>query len=374
MITIKKVVSKRDLSAFIAFPATLFQNDPNWITPLSLERREHLSARNPAAQHVKWQAWLAEREGKVVGRIIAQIDSLHRRRYGDDTGHFGMIDAIDDPQVFSALFSAAEEWLRSNGARNITGPFSLNVNQESGLLTEGFNTPPSALMLHGKPWYADRVMQQGYRKGIDLLAYSMRLSTLHFNSSLRKLMDHARDKVTIRPLNRKKFAEEMQLLREIFNSGWQDNWGFVPFTEYEFAAMGDQLKLLVPDDLICIAEMAGNPIAFIVGLPNINEAIADLNGSLLPFGWAKLLWRLKVRGVRSARVPLMGVIKAHQFSRLGPVVALLMIEALRDALMRRRIESVEMSWILESNAGMRGILERIGADPYKRYRLFEKRL
>ncbi|MCX0497717.1 N-acetyltransferase [Erwinia billingiae] len=374
MIHIEKVTEKRDLKAFIAFPSSLYRNDPNWIDPLFIEREEHLSKKNPSVEHIEWQAFLAKKEGKIVGRITAQIDSLHRELYGQDTGHFGMIDAIDDAEVFEALFAAAEAWLKSKGAIKITGPFSMNINQESGLLIEGFDTPPSALMTHGKPYYADYIEQQGYSQGIDLLAYWMKRTDLHFEPSLTKLMAQVRKKVSIRRLNRKKFAEEMQVLREIFNSGWQNNWGFVPFTEHEFATMGDQLKYLVPDDMIYIAEVDSVPCAFIVGLPNINEAIEGLEGRLFPFGWAKLLWRLKVSGVRTARVPLMGVRHDFQFSRMGPIMALLLIEALRDPFARRNIDALEMSWILESNTGMRTILERIGAVPYKRYRLFEKTL
>ncbi|AMH01476.1 N-acetyltransferase [Serratia liquefaciens] len=374
MIHIEQVLDKRDLKAFIAFPSSLFRDDPNWIDPLYLEREEHLSKKNPGTDHIEWQAWVAKKEGKVVGRITAQIDALHRERYGEDTGHFGMIDAIEDPAVFSALFAAAEAWLRSKGALKITGPFSLNINQESGLLVEGFDTPPSALMTHAKPYYAANLERQGYSQGIDLLAYWMKRTDLHFSPSLAKMMSQVRKKVTLRRLNRKRFSEEMQVLREIFNSGWQDNWGFVPFTKHEFATMGDQLKFLVPDDMIYIAEVDSVPCAFIVGLPNINEAIADLNGSLFPFGWAKLLWRLKVSGVRTARVPLMGVRQEYQFSRIGPIIALLLIEALHDPFEKRGIDALEMSWILESNTGMRTILERIGAVPYKRYRLYEKQL
>ncbi|WP_413510058.1 N-acetyltransferase [Serratia liquefaciens] len=374
MIHIEQVLDKRDLKAFIAFPSSLFRDDPNWIDPLYLEREEHLSKKNPGTDHIEWQAWVAKKEGKVVGRITAQIDALHRERYGEDTGHFGMIDAIEDPAVFSALFAAAEAWLRSKGALKITGPFSLNINQESGLLVEGFDTPPSALMTHAKPYYAANLERQGYTQGIDLLAYWMKRTDLNFSPSLAKMMSQVRKKVTLRRLNRKRFSEEMQVLREIFNSGWQDNWGFVPFTEHEFATMGDQLKFLVPDDMIYIAEVDSVPCAFIVGLPNINEAIADLNGSLFPFGWAKLLWRLKVSGVRTARVPLMGVRQEYQFSRIGPIIALLLIEALHDPFEKRGIDALEMSWILESNTGMRTILERIGAVPYKRYRLYEKQL
>ncbi|HID4046072.1 TPA: GNAT family N-acetyltransferase [Pluralibacter gergoviae] len=374
MIRIEKVQDKQELKEFITFPSTLFRDDPNWIDPLFIEREEHLSKKNPGTDHITWQAWVAKREGKVVGRITAQIDTLHRELHGDDTGHFGMIDAIDDPEVFSALFAAAEEWLRSQGARRITGPFNLNINQESGLLIDGFDTPPSTMMPHSKPYYAARVEEQGYSKGIDLLAYWMQRTDLHFNPSLSKLMDRVRSQVTIRRLNRKQFAQEMQVMREIFNSGWQHNWGFVPFTEHEFATMGDQLKFLVPDDMIYIAEIEGKPCAFIVGMPNINEAVADLHGRLLPLGWAKLLWRLKVSGVRTARVPLMGVREEYQFSRIGPVIALLLIEALRDPFKKRNIDALEMSWILESNTGMNNILKKIGALPYKQYRLYEKQI
>lgn len=374
MIRIEKVQDKQELNEFITLPMTLFRDDPNWIDPLFIERKEHLSKKNPGTDHITWQAWIAKKEGKVVGRITAQIDTLHRELHGEDTGHFGMIDAIDDPEVFSALFVAAEEWLKSQGARKITGPFSLNINQESGLLIDGFDTPPSTMMPHSKPYYGARVEEQGYTKGIDLLAYWMQRTDLHFNPALSKLMDRVRSQVTIRRLNRKQFAQEMQVMREIFNSGWQHNWGFVPFTEHEFATMGDQLKFLVPDDMIYIAEIEGKPCAFIVGMPNINEAAADLHGRLMPLGWAKLLWRLKVSGVRTARVPLMGVREEYQFSRIGPVIALLLIEALRDPFKARNIDALEMSWILETNTGMNNILKKIGALPYKQYRLYEKQL
>lgn len=374
MISIEQVSDKANMKAFLSLPSHLYADDPHWVEPLHIERTEHLSSKNPASDHIRWQAWVARRGDQVVGRITAQVDTLHRELHGADTGHFGMIEAVDDEAVFKALTGTAETWLRQQGARTITGPFSLNINQESGLLIEGFDTPPSALMNHGKPHYAARLEQQGYGKAIDLVAYWMRTEDLFFNPALSKMMDRMRDRVRIRPLDRKRFGEEMQVLRELFNDAWQNNWGFVPFTEREFGEMGAQLKFLVPDDMIHVAEVDGEPCGFIVALPNINEAIADLNGQLLPLGWAKLLWRLKVSGVRTARVPLMGVRQSYHFSQLGPTIALLLIEALRAPFLARDIDAVEMSWILESNTGMRTILDRIGGDPYKRYRLYEKQL
>lgn len=374
MISIEKVSDKAGLKAFISLPSHLHADDPQWIEPLQVERTEHLSAKNPASDHIQWQAWIARRNHKVVGRITAQVDTLHRELHGSDTGHFGMLDAIDDEDVFRALIQTAETWLKSQGARRITGPFSLNINQESGLLVEGFDTPPSALMNHGKPYYATRLEQQGYEGRMDLLAYWMRSDDLFFTPALTQMMDRMRDRVRIRPLDRKRFAEEMQVLRDVFNDAWQNNWGYVPFTEREFDEMGAQLRFLVPADMIYVAEIDDQACGFIVALPNINEAIADLGGRLLPMGWAKLLWRLKVSGVRTARVPLMGVRQQYQATRFGPIIALLLIEALREPFLRRDITALEMSWILESNTGMRTILERIGADPYKRYRLYEKQL
>lgn len=374
MVVSEQVKGSAALNTFISLPGTLYQEDPCWIEPLHMERREHLSSKNPASDHITWQAWIARRGNTPVGRITAQIDTLHRDLHGATTGHFGMLDAIDDPHVFQSLLSAAETWLWEQGARQITGPFGLNINQESGVLVEGFDTPPSALMTHNHPYYAKHLEALHYRPAIDLFAYWMRSDELNFPAPLQKMMDRERARITIRVLDRSKFEQEMQTLRKIFNDAWANNWGYVPFTEKEFSAMGAQLKFLVPDDLIYIAEVDNEPCAFIVAMPNINEAITPLNGRLLPFGWLRLLWRLKVTGTRTARVPLMGVKQHYQFSRLGPTLALLLIEALKAPFAKRNIEALEMSWILETNTGMRTILERIGAKAYKRYRLYEKHI
>lgn len=373
-IVMEVVKTRQDLNAFIAFPGSLYTGDPSWVEPLHMERREHLSAKNPASLHVTWQAWVARRGHVIVGRVMAQIDTLHRELHGADTGHFGMLDAVDDPDVFRSLMATAETWLREQGAHQITGPFTLNINQESGLLVEGFDTPPSAFMNHNHPYYQKHLSALGYGPAVDLLAYWMRTDELNFPAPLKRMMDRERGRISIRTLDRSKFEAEMQTLRDIFNDAWAKNWGFVPFTEKEFSELGAQMKMLVPEDLIYIAEIDGKPCAFIVAMPNLHEAIAPLKGRLLPFGWLRLLWKLKVTGTRTARVPLMGVRQQYQFSRQGPVLALLLIEALYQPFVRRKIEALEMSWILETNTGMRTILERIGTQAYKRYRLYEKRI
>lgn len=374
LIVIKPVLSKSDLDLFIRLPGLLYRNDPHWIEPLHFERRQHLSPKNPVFGHLKWQAWIAWAGDKPVGRITAQVDTLHRQLHGNDTGHFGMLESIDDPAIFESLMSTAENWLQQEGAHRITGPFNLTINEESGLLVEGFDEPPCALMGHSKPYYGTRIEDLGYQPAVDLLAYWMRTDELNFPPPIRRMMDRVRDRVTIRALNHKNFQAEVKILRDIFNDAWANNWGYIPFTEAEFEELGKNLKLLVPGDLLYIAEVDGEPSAFIVALPNINEAIAPLKGRLLPFGWLRLLWKMKVQGVSTARVPLMGVRQMHQHSRLGPTLALLLIEALYTPFVKHGIQALEMSWILESNTGMRNILEHIGAYIYKRYRVYEKRI
>lgn len=368
-----KVQSTRELWQFIDVPYRIYRDDPAWIPPLRLERRLHLSRHNPFFEHGEWQAWVALRNGVPVGRISAQTDRLHRQRYGADTGHFGLLEAPDDREVFACLLGTAESWLRERGTRAVTGPFNLSINQECGLLVEGFSRPPMVMMPHGRPWFGGHVQALGYKPVKDLLAYWVRtdFTPPQFMESL--IRRYGRN-VKLRTLRRDRMQEEMEVLRGVFNDAWSDNWGFVPFTQAEFAGIGDGLKLLVPAEFVQIAEIDSEAVAFIAALPNVNEAAADLSGHLLPFGWLKLIWRLKRRGIHTGRVPLMGVRKRFQSSPQGIALALLVIRAVKEALWSRGILEVEMSWILEDNKGMRHILEVFGSELYKRYRIYGKQL
>jgi hypothetical protein len=217
------------------------------------------------------------------------------------------------------------------------------------------------------------VEDAGYTKAKDLLAYHIR-PDFEVPPVMQALVRHAQKQVTVRTLDRRHLDRELEILRDIFNDAWSENWGFVPFTREEFKDIGKNLALLADDDFIQIAEINGEPVAMIVILPNINEVIRDLDGRLLPFGWAKLLWRLKVRYPETARIPLMGVRKHYQNSRLGPALAFTVINALRAPVIARGIRDVEMSWILEDNSAMRNIIETISGIPYKTYRIYEKPL
>ena len=373
MLQITPVSGKKALEQFIRLPWSLYRDDPAWVPPLLFERRQHLSNKNPFFEHARWRAWLAWRGSQPIGRITAQIDQLYLDRHHQRVGYFGMLEAIDDPEVFAQLLHTAETWLHEHGMEQIQGPFNLSINEECGLLVEGFETPPSLMMGHAQPYYAPRIEAQSYAPAKDLLAYHVR-PDFKAPNVMTGIIRRTQQQATIRPLRRKQLDKELAIMRDIFNDAWSENWGFVPFTEEEFKEIGKNLLLLVDDDFVQIAEIEGEPVAMIVALPNINEIVTDLNGRLLPFGWLKLLWRLKVNYPRSARVALMGVRKQYHHSRLGPGLAFLVIDAVRQALSRRGITDVEMSWILEDNSGMRNIIETIGGIAYKRYRIYQKTL
>ncbi len=372
-LVVQRVSGRKQLKEFIALPQRIYSDDPNWVAPLWFEQRHRFSEKNPFFQHARWQAWVVRRGSEIVGRISAQIDELYRETQSEDVGFFGLIEAEDDPVVFELLLRTAENWLRERGITQIRGPFNLSINEECGLLIDGYERPPFIMMGHARKYYANRIETAGYTKAKDLLAYEL---DPDFDAPpvMRRLLQRFGKDISVRQLRRKHLKEDLAILRDIFNDSWSNNWGFTPFTEAEFSDMGEMLTLLVDDDFIQIAEIDGSPAAMIVVFPDVNQAIKDMNGRLLPFGWLKLLWRLKIKYPDAARCMLMGVRKQYQQSRLGTTLAFLVIDTARRALVRRNIKNVEMSWILEDNEGMKGILEVMGGDPYKRYRIYEKTL
>jgi hypothetical protein len=372
-LSVVKVAGRSALNDFIRLPWSLYTDDPMWVPPLLIERRMHLSPKNPYFEHAKFCSWITCRNGKAVGRISAQIDRLHIDRYQDATGFFGMLEAEDDVRTFQTLLDTAENWLRDQGMRRICGPFNLSINQELGLLVDGFDTPPSMMMGHARPYYADRMQDNGYQKEKDLLAY-IRSTDSELSKAVRKITAKVKNRVRIRGLRKSQFVEELQIIRDIFNDAWSKNWNFVPFTNAEFEHLGKDLKMLADEELVKIAEVDGEPAAFMVLLPNINEVIRDLNGRLLPFGWLKLLWRLKVKYPKSARIPLMGVRCRYHDSLMGAALAFGMIGDAQQPVIKRGIKEVELSWILEDNMGMRGIIESFGGRVYKTYRIYTKDL
>ena len=373
MLEINPVNDRHQLRQFIRLPWSIYSDDPVWVPPLLLERKEHLSPRNPYFDHARYQSWIAYRDGKAVGRISAQIDQLHLDLHQKNEGFFGMIEAEDNAETFTTLFKTAEAWLRSHGMRRILGPYNLSINQEMGLLVDGFNTPAFFMMGHARPYYAVRIEENGYQKEKDVFAY---LLDAHFTEprAMQAIVKRTRKRVTIRSFRKSNFDEDLKIIEDIFNDAWSQNWGFIPFTEAEFKQLGKDFKLLLDFEMVKIAEVDGRPAAFIVVMPNINEAIRDLNGRLFPFGWLKLLWRLKVRYPQTVRIPLMGVRQQYHDSLLAAALVFMMIQALKAPAYKHGIKESELSWILEDNKGMNDILESLGGKNYKRYRIYSKDL
>ncbi|NGY03641.1 GNAT family N-acetyltransferase [Solimonas terrae] len=368
------VRSAAEMRRFIRVQARLHAHDPLFIAPLELERSEAFSAKkNPFFAHADVQFWIAQRDGVDVGRISAQIDHLSPMLRDEGAGHFGLIEAEDDPAIFAALFETAEAWLRERGCRRALGPFNLSINEETGLLVRGFDTPPMLMMGHDQPHVGTRIEAQGYEGVKDLLAYI--LETAHAPpAGLQRMLAQPPKNLRVRPLDKKRYREDIGTITAIFNDAWSQNWGFVPYTEAEVEHLAQALKPLLDPQLVPIAELDGEAVAFGVLLPNLNEAIRDFGGKLLPFNWARLLWRLKVRGVGTGRVPLMGVRRSLGADFTARAVPFFVIDAMRQRCLQLGIRQVELSWILENNAPMRRLLEMIGSRDYKTYRVYGKAL
>ncbi|HUM07370.1 MAG TPA: dATP pyrophosphohydrolase [Acidocella sp.] len=373
-IKIIPVAGRALLDRFIRLPERLHRDDPHYIAPLHLERQEALTPKNPFFGHAEVQFWLAQKDGRDVGRISAQIDQQALALRPDGTGLFGMIAAEDDLAIFKALVDTAADWLRARGMQRMQGPFNLNINEETGLLVAGFDTPPMLLMGHDKSYIGPRLEQLGLVKEKDVYAYLYDM-TVDLPASVRRLLDRPLPKeLTVRQIDFKRYNEEIRTVTSIFNDAWANNWGFVPLTETETDYLAKSLKPLLNPHLTSVVERNGEPVGFLIALPNLNEAIRGLDGKLLPFGWAKLLWRLKVKGVQTARVPLMGVRRDAAQDMIGGLLPFLMVDAVRREGLKKGFTHIELSWILEDNLPMRRMNESLGSVAYKTYRIYEKPL
>jgi hypothetical protein len=375
MVEVIPVQTKAELERFIRVPMRLMADDPKYIAPLMFERREALSPKtNPFFQHADYQFFLARRDGRDVGRISAQIDHLAKFDPEVPTGLFGMIAAEDDAEVFAALFAAAEGWLRARGRKKVLGPFNLSISEEVGLLVDGFDSPPMIMMPHDPHWTARRVEEQGYVKAKDVYAYINEQGFRFSDHVERRLARGLPEGVTIRHAEMKHLDREVKILADIVNDAWSDNWGGLSLTEAETKHLGESLGLILIPEWVWFYEIDGEPAAFIILLPDLNDAIRDLKGKILPFGWAKMLWRLKTQKIRRGRVPLMGLKKKFTRDRRGMLAPFVLVDAIRSRAVPRGMQEAEYSWILEDNMAMRHILEGLNARIYKTYRVYGKDL
>ncbi|MBL8893766.1 MAG: dATP pyrophosphohydrolase [Rhizobiales bacterium] len=375
-VEIRPVSDSKGVHDFLNVPFAIYADDPNWIAPLFLERNEHLHPKkNPYFLHADAQLFVVYDAGRPVGRISAQIDKLHLGRFNDATGQFGFLEARDNPQDFAALLKAAETWLTDRGMKRVQGPFSFSINDEMGLLISGFDRPPVIMMGHARPYYQARIEALAYRKAKDVIAYDYD-GLQPLRRSLQSMVDKvkASGELTVRPLSKRHLDRDLAIIIDIFNDAWSENWGFVPMTNEEIAALGKNLKFLVAEGYIAIADYQGEPAAMAVTLPDINDWVRGLNGNLLPFGWAKLAYRLFSAPPKAVRMPLMGVLRKHHGTPQGAALAMAVIDAVRSYHLARGTKRAELSWILEDNAPMRRLIEQLGATPYKTYRIYEKDL
>jgi hypothetical protein len=376
-IVVTPVDGKADLKAFINLPKRLFAGHKGYTAHLNVERQEAFSPKkNPLFKHVDVQLFLARAGGKVVGRISAQVDHAYLERYRDDTGHFGCLAAEDDPAIFEALFAAAEDWLRAKGMKRATGPFSLSVNEEVGLLVWGFDSRPMILVPYDPPYAGPRVEACGYGKIKDVFSYDYDVQNAPETIG-KKLLARAglADRVKVRTANMKMFDAEVRTVVGIFNDAWSDNWGFVPFTQAEIDHASKAFGPVIVPDLCVFVEVDDEAVAFIVALSNLNEAIEDFNGNLNPWNLARLLFRMKLAGVESTRVPLMGVKKKYRNHPLmGAGLAMMAIDRLRQNGKRLGKKTAELGWILEDNKATNNIIRTVGGVHYKTHRIYQKAL
>ena len=379
--TIRPVETQRDRKTFVDFPFALYKGDPNWVPPLKGEALGLITpAKNGWYSHAKAQLFLAEQDGRVVGRISAHIDTLAleapaAQGFGPGTGFWGLMEA-EREEVFTALLARAEDWLRGEGMTRAIGPVSQSIWEEPGLLTQGFDHPPTVMMGHARPEYQAWVERAGYAQVKQLFTYELDI-TQEFPPIVKRIIQSGEKnpRIRVREVDKRKFEEEAAIILAILNDAWSDNWGFIPLTPPEIKDVGVKLKPIVFNDLIRIAELDGRPVAFMITLPDLNEAIKPLNGSLLPFGWAKLLLWLRKPKVRTMRVPLMGVVKELQSSRMASQLAFMMIEYIRRASVEVYGASRgEIGWILDDNQGMRSIAETIQSRVNKTYTVYARAL
>jgi hypothetical protein len=375
-IVIRAVEDAADRKTFVDLAYSLNKDDPNWVPPLKTEVHGLIDARtNPWFEHAEARLFLAERDGKVVGRISAQVDQLVQVHMGQGTGQWGMLEA-EDEEVARALLHRAESWLRGRDMTRSMGPFSLSIWDEPGLLVKGHDHPPTVMMGHNKAEYQGWVEAHGYLGIKDLFTYDVDVTT-PFPPIVDRIVKSGEKnpRIRIRPVDKSRFDEEARLLLGILNDAWSDNWGYIPLTESEIAYAGKKLKPVVFEDLIRVAEVDGEPVAFMMTLPDLNELTRDLNGRLFPFGWAKLLLRLRKPQTRTMRVPLMGVVKRLQSTRLASQLAFMLVEFIRrEAIVRYGTVRGEFGWILESNGPMVSMAEALDARINKVYRIYEKAL
>jgi GNAT superfamily N-acetyltransferase len=369
---ISVVTEPSQMKAFLNFPYSLYESDSNWTPPLYIQQRDLLDRnKNPYFKDADAEYFIAERNGKMAGRIAAVINHSWIQHNKQQTGFFGFFECDDNPEIAKLLLDVASEWLKSRGMEKVIGPVNPGMMYEIGALVEGHDKPNVIMMPWTKPYYDNLLKGLGFEKEMDLLAYMVNKDTVSLERIDRagEIVKKRIPGIEIRPVNLKKFDEEVIIIREIFNQAWATNWGFSPVGVEEFDHIAKDLKMLIDTDIASVAEINGKPVGFSVALPDLNVALSKLRrGRLLPFGIFKLLWyKRKITRIRTA---LMGVLPEYRGKGID---ALLHRRTIKRGLAKGYVES-ELSWLLETNTEMIRVAERIGAFLDKTYRIYGKNL
>ncbi len=365
--------SARDTGRFLNVSYVIYRDDPLWVAPLLMDLKKVFTDENPLFQHARMQLWVARRGGRDVGRIAGIIDDHFHDTSGSKAGFFGFYECVADRAVSHRLFEAVFQWSREQGMKRILGPMNPTTNDECGLLLEGFDSSPVFMMTYNPRYYVQEIEKAGFRKAKDLLAFHIDLAHLPMDR-LNRIAAKVKSRIPsllLRPITRKTLAQDLVKVKEVYNAAWEDNWGFVPMTDSEMDFMAARLKPLLMEGLIWLAEVAGQPVGFLLALPDYNLALKPLNGhlftpKLLGFIPYLLGWKRPPR----VRVLTLGV-KAEYRAR--GLESALLIEGLNVGFKAGVVEA-EASWILEDNVMMCRVLETIGGKPYKTYRLYERDL
>lgn len=368
-LSIEVIRKSRHLNVFLKLPWRLHRGDPNWVPPLIADQRKLLDPkRHPFFEHAQMTWLMARRDGHVVGRICAIDDRAHVEFWQEPVGFFGFFECENNPDTARALIEAAANWLQPRGLDFMRGPMNPSTNETCGLLIEGFDSPPVFMMPYNPPYYAELLEKAGLAKVRDLYAYKLTKEDvpqrlIKSGEEIRRRLD-----IKVRPINLKNVGAELERIREIYNSAWAKNWGFVPMTAAEFDYTAQDLKKIADPNLAFIAEDGDRPVGFSLALPDLNIALKHVNGRLFPFGILKLLYHS--RKIKSARVITMGVIQEYR----GRGIDVLFYLETFERGVKAGYESAELSWILEDNVPMNRIMNMMGARIYKRYRIYEMAL
>ena len=368
-IAIQPVETRSQQQRFIRLPWRIYADDPCWIPPVIMSQQELLGFRkHPFYERSKSQSFLATRGGRDVGRITAIVNAGHIDRYKEQRGFFGFFECDEDTAASRALFQAAGDWLHAQGMTCIRGPANPSLNYECGLLIEGFDTPPFFMMTHNRPWYAQLVEDAGFGKIEDMFAFWGETSMLGgLDPKLVTMVEGVKERfgVTIRPLDRRRFADEVRTFLHIYNESLGGTWGFVPLTSGEIDHMAASLKYLIEPELTLVAEVEGKPVGAVFCLLDYNPRIKAIDGRLFPFGFLRLLWNKKA--IKRLRAISTNVIPEYQAWGIG----LVLMNGLYERFMKWGLREVEFSWVLESNYLSRRTLERGGALVTKKYRMYQ---